>query len=102
MQSNLYGKLHVALIMDGNGRWAKRRGLPRTAGHRAGADTVRRIIRAAPDLDVGDALLSALSDNECDMLVMGGYGHSRIRELALGGATRQILRSMTVPVLMSH
>ncbi|MEM1046180.1 MAG: polyprenyl diphosphate synthase [Pseudomonadota bacterium] len=63
MQSNLYGKLHVALIMDGNGRWAKRRGLPRTAGHRAGADTVRRIIRAAPDLDVGMLTFYAFSSD---------------------------------------
>ena len=39
---------HVAIIMDGNGRWAKKRGLPRTAGHREGAKTLRRIIR---DLD---------------------------------------------------
>ena len=39
--------MHTAIIMDGNGRWAERRGLPRTAGHRAGAKTVRRIVEAA-------------------------------------------------------
>jgi undecaprenyl diphosphate synthase len=38
---------HVAIIMDGNGRWAKKRGLPRVAGHRAGAEAVRRTLRAA-------------------------------------------------------
>jgi len=43
---------HVAIIMDGNGRWAQQRGLPRTAGHRAGVETVRRIVRACADLGV--------------------------------------------------
>ena len=46
-------KLHAALIMDGNGRWAASRGLPRVAGHRAGAEAVRRVIEAAPALGVG-------------------------------------------------
>lgn len=44
--------LHVAIVMDGNGRWAKRRGLPRSLGHRAGADTLKRIVEAAPKLDI--------------------------------------------------
>jgi nucleotide-binding universal stress UspA family protein len=56
----------------------------------------------APDLEVGDALLSSISDYGVDMLVMGAYGHSRLREFALGGATRHLLRHMTAPVLMSH
>ena len=43
-------RLHVAIIMDGNGRWATRRGLPRSAGHHAGVKTVRRVVEAAPDL----------------------------------------------------
>ena len=47
-------------------------------------------------------LLSYAADAEADMIVMGGYGHSRMREVVLGGTTREILRSMTVPVLMSH
>jgi len=49
-----YGKLpaHVAIIMDGNGRWAKKRGLPRIAGHRAGVKTVKKIVRAAGDLGI--------------------------------------------------
>src|SRR2546426_7333374 len=42
--------LHIAIVMDGNGRWARRRGLPRVAGHRAGAEAVRRTVEAAPDL----------------------------------------------------
>jgi nucleotide-binding universal stress UspA family protein len=53
-------------------------------------------------LDAGNALLSAVTDCGADLLVMGAYGHSRIRELALGGTTREILGTMTVPVLMSN
>jgi nucleotide-binding universal stress UspA family protein len=53
-------------------------------------------------LPVGEVLLSRLADLGADLLVMGAYGHSRVREVLLGGATRSVLRSMTVPVLMSH
>ena len=53
--------LHVAIIMDGNGRWATRRGLPRAAGHRAGAAAVRRAVEAAPDLGIGQLTLFAFS-----------------------------------------
>ena len=53
-------------------------------------------------IDVGNALLSHVADRGSDLLVMGGYGHSRLREAVLGGATRTILQSMTVPVLMAH
>lgn len=56
----------------------------------------------AHGVGVGDALLARLSDAGNDMLVMGGYGHSRVRELVLGGVTRSVLEHMTVPVLMSH
>lgn len=52
--------------------------------------------------DAGSALLSLLADQDADLLVMGGYGHTRMRELMLGGVTRTILRSMTAPVLMMH
>jgi nucleotide-binding universal stress UspA family protein len=54
------------------------------------------------DIDVGNAILSYVADRDADFLVMGGYGHSRWREFFLGGATRQILSSMTLPTLMSH
>jgi undecaprenyl diphosphate synthase len=53
--------LHVAIIMDGNGRWAQARGWPRTAGHRAGADSVRRIVEAAPSIGIGTLTLYAFS-----------------------------------------
>jgi undecaprenyl diphosphate synthase len=53
--------LHVAMIMDGNGRWAVARGQPRVAGHRAGAKVVRRIVEAAPELGIGTLTLYAFS-----------------------------------------
>src|ERR1700750_2926220 len=43
---------HVAIVMDGNGRWAKRRGLPRTVGHQAGVEALKRIVQACPDLGI--------------------------------------------------
>lgn len=54
------------------------------------------------EISTGDALLNYASDFGADLIVMGAYGHSRTREFVLGGMTRQILRQMTVPVLMSH
>lgn len=54
------------------------------------------------EISVGNELLSRASDYGSDLLVMGGYGHSRFREVVFGGATREILMHMTVPVLMSH
>lgn len=54
------------------------------------------------DIGVGAALLSRAADLGSDLLVMGGYGHSRLREIVLGGASRTVLREMTVPVLLSH
>lgn len=56
----------------------------------------------ARDMGAGDVILSRLSDEGSDLLVMGAYGHSRLRELVLGGVTRSVLQHMTVPVLMSH
>jgi nucleotide-binding universal stress UspA family protein len=61
---------------------------------------VKRLVAA--DTDVPNTILSYAADNSTDFLVMGGYGHSRLREFVLGGATRGILSSMTVPVLMAH
>ncbi|CAN5748312.1 universal stress protein [soil metagenome] len=52
--------------------------------------------------DIGNALLSLSHDLDSDMIVMGGYGHSRFREMIMGGVTRTILECMTIPVLMSH
>src|SRR5207249_2495729 len=55
--------LHVAVIMDGNGRWATARGLPRTAGHVRGAEAVRRTVEAAPDLGIRTLSLYAFSSD---------------------------------------
>lgn len=54
------------------------------------------------DVDVANTILSHIADRSSDLLVMGAYGHSRLRELVLGGVTRTILRDMTVPVLIAH
>jgi len=54
------------------------------------------------NIDIGDALLSHAADSGADFMVMGGFGHSRLREFVLGGVTRSIFESMTVPVLLSH
>ena len=56
----------------------------------------------APDVAVADAILSFAADNSTDLIVMGGYGHTRLREFVLGGATSGVLGAMTVPTLMSH
>ena len=56
----------------------------------------------APDSKVGDEILSRLAEERADLLVMGAYGHSRVREYVLGSATRHIARRMTVPTLWSH
>src|SRR5688500_18004320 len=71
MQSNLSckppdtltDKLHVGIIMDGNGRWATRQGLPRFAGHEAGVEAIRRVMEAAPGQGIGTLTLYAFS---CD------------------------------------
>jgi len=61
---------------------------------------VKRMV--STDLDVPNTILSYAADSGADLIVMGGFGHSRLREFVLGGATRGILASMTVPALMSH
>jgi len=55
-----------------------------------------------PQTGIADTVLNYVSDNGNDLVVMGGYGHSRMREFLFGGATREILEAMTVPVLMAH
>jgi nucleotide-binding universal stress UspA family protein len=77
-----------------------------------GGDLVRHLHRyglnaktettVAEERSTADAVLSHAADSGSDLIVMGAQGHSRLRELILGGMTRDILRSMTVPVLMSH
>jgi undecaprenyl diphosphate synthase len=63
MQCGSENELHVAIIMDGNGRWATRRGLPRVAGHRAGVAAARRVVEHAPDLGIRRLTLYAFSSD---------------------------------------
>jgi undecaprenyl diphosphate synthase len=102
MQSHCQPKspFHVAIIMDGNGRWATRRGLPRTLGHRAGAETMRRIAMAAPDLGVTTLTLFAFSSynwerspQEVDglMRMLGDYLVSETRTLIDSGARLSLI-----------
>ena len=82
------------------------------APHVSGADIALHLARhgvkpeveaaTVSDIDIGATILSRAADLGSDLLVMGAYGHSRMRELTLGGATRHLLKHMTVPVLMSH
>jgi len=88
VQSSLVSKLHVAIIMDGNGRWATRRGLPRHAGHTAGVEALRRTAEAAPGLGIGTLTVYAFSadnwrrpDTEVRLL-MGLLRHYLETELA--------------------
>ncbi len=53
-------------------------------------------------ISIADTMLNYVSDHGVDLIVMGGYGHSRLREFVFGGATREILTSMTAPILMAH
>ena len=69
---------------------------------RYGANVVTDEVEGVKGEPIGEMLLSRAADLGADLIVMGCYGHGRWRELVLGGATRSILKSMTVPVLMSH
>jgi nucleotide-binding universal stress UspA family protein len=94
--------VEVVVVLGGHG---KSKELP-------GADIAHHLARhglkvelselVADDIDVPNTILSHAADVGTDFIVMGGYGHSRWREFVLGGATRAMLDSMTVPVLMSH
>jgi len=61
---------------------------------------VKRI--TSPDIDVPSTILSHAADSSADLIVMGGYGHSRVRDFVLGGATKDVLRDLQLPVLVSH
>ncbi|MDQ1079977.1 universal stress protein [Pseudoroseomonas cervicalis] len=85
---------------------------PDAHGAEPGADIARHLARhglsvtaeqlVTPEIAEADTLLNRAAELGADLLVLGGYGHSRLRELVLGGVTRRLLREMTVPVLLSH
>ena len=94
------GPQHIAIIMDGNGRWAKARGLPRVAGHRRGADAVRRIIRGAGELGVPVLTLFAFStenwtrpaDEVSDLMgLLRHYLRHELEELGRNGARLRVI-----------
>jgi len=77
--------LHVAILLDGNGRWAATRGLPRSEGHRAGVAAVRRVVRSAPALGIGKLTLYAFSS--------GNWGRPSNEVTSLFGLLEDFLRS---------
>lgn len=96
------GHVDVVIVTDERGKRDQIEGADmgaHLARHGLNVEVTRT---ALGDIDVADVILSRAADMSTDFIVMGGYGHSRLREFVLGGVTRSILRSMTVPVLMSH
>jgi nucleotide-binding universal stress UspA family protein len=95
----------IVLIVDPASRGAQ-------LGQQPGADIATHLARHNVRVDIkqvhsgglgiGDVILSQGSDEGADLVVMGGYGHSRLREMLVGGVTRHLLEHMTVPVLLSH
>ena len=94
------GGIHVAIIMDGNGRWATARGRPREWGHRRGAESVRRVVRAAPDLGIHTLTLYAFSSDNWKrppaevavlMKLFGRYLRSEVEELRDNGVRLQVV-----------
>lgn len=92
--------LHLACVMDGNGRWATRRGLPRAAGHRAGAEALRGVVEAAPALGVGTLTVYAFSADNWKrpsaevtalMGLLGGYLRSEGPRLKRAGVRLQLV-----------
>lgn len=101
---SMSGPQHVAIIMDGNGRWAKARGLPRVAGHRRGADAVRRVIRGAGELGVPVLTLFAFStenwtrpaDEVSDLMgLLRHYLRNELDELGRNGARLRVIGDRT-------
>ena len=96
------GRVEIVMITNERGKQAEIEGADmgqHLARHGLKVE-IHRI--AGGSIDVADALLSHAADSGADFLVMGGYGHSRLREFVLGGVTRSIFRSMTLPTLMAH
>src|SRR4029077_5624571 len=85
--------LHVAIIMDGNGRWATRRGLPRAAGHRAGVETVRRVVESAPALGIGTLTLFAFSSANWQRPADEVSALMRLMEVYMRAETRRFVES---------
>jgi nucleotide-binding universal stress UspA family protein len=96
------GKTEIVTVTDGSADQNEIPGID-LAKHlaRHGIEVeLKRLVRG--DIEIADVILSHAADTSADLIVMGGYGHSRMREFVLGGVTRGLLKSMTAPTLMSH
>jgi undecaprenyl diphosphate synthase len=100
MDFNFQSTLHCGIIMDGNGRWAAARGLPRAAGHHAGVKTVRRVIEAAPAAGVGTLTLFAFSSDNWRrppaevsglMRLLARYLETEVRRLCEEGIRLEVI-----------
>jgi len=96
------GRIEVVMVTDERGKHdqIERADIGAHLAHHGLNVVIKRVTPG--DVDVAAILLSHAADEDIDFIVMGGYGHSRLREFVLGGVTRSMLRTMTVPVLMSH
>src|ERR1700722_11981921 len=102
--------LHVAILPDGNGRWAAARGLPRTEGHRAGAAAVRRVVAAAPAMGIGTLTIYAFSTNNWErpasevkslLAVLENYLRAEVAEFVAQGVRLRVLgRRDRIPASM--
>jgi nucleotide-binding universal stress UspA family protein len=97
-------KVHVVAVEPFGSKAEARGALPTDIAAHLARHGVTAEIRndVAEDISVGDLLLSMAADLSVDLIVAGAYGHSRLRELVMGGVSRTVLAGMTVPVLMSH
>lgn len=100
MQSNFSSKLHVGIIMDGNGRWATRQGLSRLRGHEAGVEAIRRVVEAAPQQGIGTLTLYAFSSDNWRrpraevaalMGLLRGYLSKEVASLVRGGVRLSVI-----------
>jgi nucleotide-binding universal stress UspA family protein len=92
----------IELVAVGNGHKGDTVRFADVDKHLARHGLKAEVKQITADVDVASTILSHAADSSADFIVMGGYGHSRLREFILGGVTRGILGAMTVPVLMSH
>jgi nucleotide-binding universal stress UspA family protein len=92
----------IEVVTVGGGHNSDEGSLADVGKHLARHGLKAEIKQITADVDIAGTILSHAADSSADFMVMGGYGHSRLREFILGGVTRGILGAMTVPVLMSH
>ena len=95
MQSTLHGRAHIGIIMDGNGRWATARGLPRPAGHEAGIEAIRRVAEAAPGEGIGTLTLYAFSSDNWQRPKAEVAGLMALMRLYLRRETQRLVESGT-------